>query len=872
MSTSTPSSGMKNAKLYDYLKGFETACFTGSNKSEVVKSFTELFQCEQSMLLKQASSASMSKLVSQLNRLADSFLTKYYGRMASLSNPSKVADLADKSKKDYKSLASLLSTILIGSTDPMVSMAVCPISGDRLSSSLVDICDKCPYYLSHKFCLLYDTVGEEDVQFNIVNFYISEYKYLALCLLRLTNFLLTEEGVNLNNLSRYHMLYEYILTLGKIFELMNPSGEIRQGYLDEAEILLTQPPLDVTSEAYTYYESVLDAVFQDIKEGRKRYIRDIKNAIDKNRSYTESKYDPDRDSYYSMKGTAQSVYTKCHYSLVSSCFEIDQFKDLFKEFDEYVGYMSRYPEIEELPTDGIPSIRTILINNPGKFKPRIIHIADNPIQDRCFYIHRRLKQILDDMDCDCTSNQEKGRLFLKNLTLDWFLEQDKQEKRGIYCFDFSNATDTLDQHFQHRVLEFIFGPEIANFWDIVSGLEKHIADVDGNYHSYRQTCGQPQGLGGSFDAFALAHHFIFLMDMKIAGLEDRSAKEFYRILGDDSVCSSVIPEFEDFNPGECQVDGMDIPRSELEMIHFGICENFAGFKVNYDKSESCHWNSAEAKLDFAKVTYRNGQLFTPVPFRLAMRFCKSEADRLAVAIWRMERSDPDASAFMDVILRDMSQDIVDLIKCGQIPFLEKFKDDRLYNQSWLARVRYATALSSLSSALAFVMINDKKRDSMGDQDILESAISKLFRGRKLRERMNNVHPDHKVSRVIWNNAEILELLSKLYETDDLDTTYLILACSSIGSDLLEGEFGEYLYELAQTADLLRKAKANPDVDVSTVFPDFDRRWNSQIMNLSNRTITRGIAKRPREEVSIFKDILQNLKSMEEALGFVPSVM
>lgn len=864
MTTSTPLS-----KLYGYLKGFESACFTGSSKQEVVSSFQELLTTEMSILGIDTSDASTSEMISSITRYADTFLTKYYGRMRNLQSKSeKIADMADKSKSDSKYLQVLMSSLLSGSQSPVGSFAVCTVSGDRIKS-VIDICDKCPYYLYHKFCLLYDSlVDDELVSYEFIQFRIPEYKYLGLAMVKIVNFLVSTGICDVNSLINYHMLFEYIVSISRIYELMNPSGSVRQKYLDDAEALLTQEPLDIEDPRYQYWESVLESVFDDIKEGKKRYIQDIKSALNKCERYTKSKYDPLRDSYFSMKSSAQNRFTGCRESLISSCFEIDQYEDRFREFDEYTGYISRYPKYEEgiIPAD-LPSVRTILINNPGKFKPRIIHIGDNPIQDRCFYIHNRLKKILDSMRCDCTSNQDSGRQFLKEKTLEWFLK-DTTSKPGIYCFDFSNATDTLDQHFQYRVLDFVFGPVIADFWDEVSRLDKYIIDVDGKYHKYTQLCGQPQGLGGSFDAFALAHHFIFLMDMKVCGLENQSATDFYRVLGDDSISNSIHPECDTFDPNGSQVDESGIHRSQMEMVHFDICRNFAGFKINYDKSESTHYTSSEAKLDFAKVTFRNGQLFTPVPFRLAMNYSKSDNNRLAVAIWRMERGDPKCCDFLEQVLTRLPDRVRLVMRSGQVPYLQGFSDPSLVlNESFAARIRYATALTYLTTALGFIHLSDKDRD-MSEEDIFDKALRTLFT-KKVKERIDNIDPNHKVMLVLEQNAEILQLLDEIYEFDQLDDQYLALACSTLGHEALEGAFGDHLYDLAQTSRLLRLAKDNLEEDVSTVYPDFDMRWAEKLRHFSNAFITRGIAKKPREEVFMLQNILFTLKQLDDILGVIP---
>jgi hypothetical protein len=792
--------------------------------------------------------------------------------MRTITKPEKVVDLADKAKMDSHSLSDLLSRLISGSIADINSFAICPMKGQEASDIVLDICSKCPNYLTHKFILLCDHCNDDDIEYlNTYQFKLCETKYLALAMITLTSYLTRIDNIPMNKLSAYHMLFEYILTVSKVYELMNPSGSARQKYLNDAEELLTSQPLDRSSDKYKYYRSVLYSVFDDIREGQLEYIQDMKKALDKTESFRHSKYDPQRDFYASLKGTAQRDYTGESKSLLSSCFEVDLLKDLVFQYDTDIGYISYYPPLRDgYHKDKLSIIRTILINNPGKFKPRIIHIGDNPTQDRCMYIHRRLKALLKELPEDVTSNQNDGREFLQQLTLEWFINPDPKKRIGIYCYDFSNATDTLDQGFQYDVLKFVFNQNVADFWQVVSSADKLIQDIDGNYHRYQQKCGQPQGLLGSFNAFALAHHFIFLMEMKIMGITDKSAAAFYRVLGDDSVSNSIEPESE-MSEKYAGSDELDIPRTSMEMVHFDICKNFAGFKINYDKSESTHWNSAEAKLDFAKVTYRNGQLFTPIPFRLAMNYAKDVDSRLAVAIWRKDRKDPYAVYHMENILELCDQETVDIIKSGVVPFLKEFKDESLnYNDSWLSRLRYSTAVCHLNMALSFSDVKDIER-TKSYTNIVEDSLNRLLTTRVV-VRLDKIDPNHKVMRIWESNAYIMQLLNDIYDTEDVDEKFLLLACSTMGEEFLHGKYFDSLRSLGTIRRSLLFAKNNPDFDISEIFPDFQMSTLRKLTDFSETLMTRGITKRPREEVSLLKSIKSTLEDVNDVLGDCPATL
>lgn len=872
MATSTLS------KLYGYLKGYETSCYTGAPKSEVANSIFELLADELSILFSDIDQELHKRILNRITKQVDAYLSKYYERMRKLKTSIIVKEVADKAKADSSSLSKLMSIIIQGESKPMDCLGVGIMSTNTVKS-VCDICDGCPYYLKHRFCVLYQNSveDEEDAQLDaeLFDFKLPESVHLALAMLKLANSLITDLGVDLNRLTTYYMLFNHILVCSKVFELMNPSDEARQMQIDEAKALLTCTPLDRESETYQSYLQVLYSVFEDVKEGKKPYIRAMSRALNRNKDFINSSYDPDEDAYYSLKGTGQSLFTGIHESIVSSSVEVDYYKDLFTEFDAKVGFISHYRDKGDLDItqDQVYCIRTIMINNPGKFKGRIIHIFDNPIQDRANFIQRRTKSILNSLQNDCTTNQDKGRDFLRLKTLEWATERSDDQRIGIYNFDFSNATDTLDQYFQWEVLNFIFGPEVANFWDTVSKLPKYIQNVNGEYERYDQSCGQPQGGLGSFNAFALAHHFIFLMDMKILGFEHHTAEEFYAVLGDDSTCNSIEPEIDYYDPSDLQYDIEQIPRSKIEILHMDICAQFAGFKVNYSKSESTHWDSLEAKLDFAKVTFRNGQFFSPLPFRLAMNYSRSYDAQLAVAIWRGERSEVNATKLMDLILRKINNTTVTaIVKCGLLPYLEPFVDKGIeFNNAWLARVRYCSTISHLNMMLACLTMADHKRD-WADIDTFDRALSLLFSPKQI-QLANDTDPNHKVFRVIERNEEILNLLKNIYVFEDQDDQLLALLLSPLSANFAENDdFVDQLISLSQTGKILKLASKDSSVDVSTVFPDFDSKYTSQIQRFANQFVTRGIAKKPREEVVLFRSVLREMNQLDDLLGYVYPVI
>lgn len=863
MSTSTS----VNAKLYSYLPGYEAVCFTGSDIKTVTNSIRQL--CIDEIKVQFPDQPLPMDRITKILSNVDKFFIRYYDRMRRTSS-SKVRNLADKSKEDKNTLDSMLSNLMSSDNCSLELAAYMALSQ---KGEPIDICQKCPWYCYHKFCMIYVTDCSDDAIIQRVQFNIAEYKYLAMAVLQLANLLVTYYNVSIRDLDIHYTVFTNILTCSHIYELMNPSGETREEYLTDALNLLKSPSIPYTTDEYQKYDELLTAVFKDVILGKRTYAKEMHNALFAAKYFMTKPFDPDYDYYYSMKGTGQSSYTGEHHSLQSSAFEVDIHKDdpRVKAFDSFIHYESKYKVLNEGEPRPDVCIKTIGINNPGKFKPRIIHIADNPLQDRCNWIHRRLMNMVARIPSDSTKNQDKGRAFLQQLTRDWYF-QPKADKIGIYCTDFSNATDTVDQRFTHRVLEFVFNsPEVADFWDYVSQLDKQFVHADGSREMYSQQTGQPQGLLASFLIFALCHHFLFLMDMKEMGMEDIRASSYYTVLGDDAVYNTVVPETRFYDPEEPFYDQEGIQRSELEIAHFDKCRAYAGFIINYDKSDSAHQWSDEAKLDFAKVTYRNGKLFSPIPFRLAMRYALSFDDKLAVSLWRADRDDSLANRLLDIQLSYLPEDKVDayrnLIRCGELPFLDRFYDRQERPEQYINRVRYALAVSLLNAGLSFTIIGDNFRSNLS-YDQYDKAMSTIFTA-KQQLRLDMIDIEHKVMLLLYKNAEIIQTLHEIYSQNDFDDQFLTMCLASFMGDQKE-EILWMIYDIASFQRSLGIAAANPNVDRQLLEENFPimkplRDIKKDIGIISNGFMTRGITKRPGEASYLFRRTLDLLDSLHQQL-------
>jgi hypothetical protein len=848
----------KNAKLYAYLEGYEACQYTGLPLERATKSFIDLV-IDESVIELNSDDTTIREDMRTITSLIQKFLMRYYDRMKNMpSDPRKVKLLAENSKESFKNLEDFVSSAMSLDSCPLEQIGFMNMSDNATAS---DICNKCPWYLTNKkHCLMFLHVGSDDFDYKIIKHLVPEYKYLELAIMKLVYYLYNTHHVPLSKMNYHHDIFMSILSCGQIYELMNPTGEAREEYIQKALSLLTKESIDYTSDEYNYYLNLLHEVFNDIQSSRLPYIQEIRKALNSLSTFLHSPFDEEKDYYYSMKGTGQSGYTKERYSLQSSAFEVDIHKNDQRVaiFDQYIGYKSHYSVVTD---SSITTIRTIAINNPSKFKTRMIHIADNPLQDRCNWLQHRLSVFLDRLSSDSTTRQEQGRSFLKDLTYKWYATENPLERIGIYCTDFSNATDTIDQRFTHEVLTFIFGTqEVANFWDYCSQLDKELCHADGSKELYHQKSGQPQGLLASFDIFALCHHFLFLMDMKENGLENYTAPEYYRVLGDDAIYNTIIDELEFIDHDSPLYDSEHIERSSLELSHFHKCSIFAGLIINYDKSRSAHYDSSEARLDFAKVTYRNGELFSPIPFRLAMRYSQSFDDRFAVLLWRADRGDIDkALKQLDIALLSIDDDerqlYYDIIRCGELPYLDNLSDQRNYDSDWLNLLRYAVCMSLLTVGLASVIETDRVKSNSGF-DLIDESLNTIFTPQQ-RLRINNIDPNHKLMILLEDNARVIQALHDIYEENDFDDRFMSMILSALFADEKE-ETIWLVYELTRVKDLLNRAlKPDSDVIDKLGLPSLgaSRDYANSLRKFANHFFTRGVTKRPRECTNMLRRII-----------------
>jgi len=513
--------------------------------------------------------------------------------------------------------------------------------------------------------------------------------------------------------------------------------------------ILTNPP---TREDDDEIMKCFLHVIEDIRIGKKPYVKEISDAIRSRKRYCSSPYQDD-DYYFSIKSDPAYIPNfKYKQSLIKSMVETDPLAGC--EFDRVTGYVSHYNKVAPKGYQA-PWIKTIHIPNPGKYKTRAIHLALSALQDRCCYIHNRLFSVLKMIPSDCTDSQEKGQAFTCRIS-----DPDYRESHGwssVLAFDWSNATDKMWQWFQEECLKLIFCDEVVDFWHTISTCDKVFYHKDGTRTPYKQINGQPQGLLGSFDAFAFAHHIIMLMTMSLSGLEEYVGSEFYRVLGDDSIISSI-----EFDPANIVGDN-----------YCRIC-SWANMEINRSKSTEVLNTQKVALVDFAKVTILNGEYFSPIPERLANRIGKHNQDYYAFssALWQGKHGyfKPDwIKSLVDFYYKDPVDNKLAhlLIESGTLPSFRAIGmyDPSLEDRDEVLALNLCYAIQKVKASMLMALLGDKIKENLDilDKETNEDSLSCLIPPdlESVWDKVEDI--DHKVNIAIDNNlakeATIKEIMS-----------------------------------------------------------------------------------------------------------------
>jgi hypothetical protein len=579
-------------------------------------------------------------------------------------------------------------------------------------------------------------------------------------------------------------MYLLPVSLGQLFERLNPTDDIMDEYAEDLLSVLESPSTELSQSFLDLFNQVKGDILNP--KCRKSYVQDFKKAL---RSFKIKGFNV-HDYYATLKSSTSRIMIDgkwCKFpSFVSSLFETDELRGSpeIQKFDQLIGYKSAYLSKDEQVANNLQVItdvvETKMIPNPSKYKPRGIHIGSNSLQDRCNWFHNQLQPFLFSLESDCMIRHQKGVDFLMKITSSRFRNENQN---SIFVSDFSNATDTLSQEFQCLCLGILFPNEVVEFWRYVSQLPKQFYyPGKGQWKYYIQETGQPQGLLGSFDAFSLAHHILMLMLMKCTGLESTKATDFYRILGDDSIIS--YPTIES--------------TEDLYTKHTWLCTE-CSLRKNDSKTAKSFYNVntlsyPDEILDFAKVSVSRGNFLTPLPVGLGIFYDKDPAiTNLSAILWYSYHKVTFRRWAHHVAFKCYGKNIHDflvvesILTSGQIEYLSSFKDEEVFSMidSALSGASiYSYGLSEYRSSLLGYFISDEKKQSKLMKSVsFENVWKGFFPASYMDQWSNLISKDHKFWLLLEEATDLASEIQALYELGDVRLATCIAAlCKRINAD------------------------------------------------------------------------------------------
>jgi hypothetical protein len=170
------------------------------------------------------------------------------------------------------------------------------------------------------------------------------------------------------------------------------------------------------------------------------------------------------------------------------------------------------------------SLRRLVAIPAPECKTRIIAILDWWTQTSLRVVHEWSFDILRDLRCDLTFNQDGFKTVLP--------------KTGPYfSFDLSAATDRFPMVYQEFVMKLLIGEKRSRAWASLLTLNEYTADWDRQKYTYK--AGQPMGAYSSWSVFTLCHHLVVRFSAFKAGFDPVKFSD-YVILGDDIVIANSL--------------------------------------------------------------------------------------------------------------------------------------------------------------------------------------------------------------------------------------------------------------------------------------------------------------------------------------------
>jgi len=161
---------------------------------------------------------------------------------------------------------------------------------------------------------------------------------------------------------------------------------------------------------------------------------------------------------------------------------------------------------------------TIRLKHEPGGKTRVFCVCDYFSQSALSPIHNYLMDWLRNQPQDGTNEHSKAALAVKDWT-------DGRYGKNLWSFDLTTATDRYPRFLERRVLEAVFGEEIARNWEVVIASRQFDTPNGGTVEF---ATGQPLGALSSWAAFAVTHHIHIRTAGRLCG-----RRPLYRMIGDD---------------------------------------------------------------------------------------------------------------------------------------------------------------------------------------------------------------------------------------------------------------------------------------------------------------------------------------------------
>lgn len=802
----------KNQTLHQ--KANDTSLYDGPSKSQVYNSFVELFTDLIADLDPFLSRASISLISNWILK----FLNGFWKESKACISGHEVKDLADRCKSRRDDLISVVSDFISGKA-PAFPGDYYVVSKDPVKINTLHY-----YPNSFKAIINYMEEIQEILSFTELKQKPGFYVYLHKIVFHLiSSFDITEEEYEQNK-ERVVQLLLLPVSLGQVYEHMNPTPEVMEEY---GQDLLNQLRRESTepSDRFWYLFNLVAKDIQSKKSNKNRYVHDIIDAVNSFKRSSQN-YFKDSDYYLTAKAATSNVTVNGRRekfnALYSSIVETDPIKDEqpVVEFDNLIGYQSGYLEDYEIPShisNQSHLVITQMIPNPGKYKPRGIHVGCNSIQDRCKYLHRVFADFLNQIECNCMKQHFNGVEFLKKVTTPSYR---MKNRNNVFVSDFSNATDTLNQAFQCKVIEILFNATYANFWKFISTLPKSFRHpLDNSLEDYIQMTGQPQGLLASFDAFSMAHIFLICMLMKEFHLEGRSLSETLAIVGDDSIVSYP-----------CELELNDELEYTFYQFHSWLCKEASLIKNDAKTGKSFfdhHGNFSHEVLDFAKISIQDGVFMTPAPYGLASAYMnKPGFTDLQLILWMSSKGLTYKQLAYKRLFKAYYKKPYQLmaassvLSSGEIPFLKNFEDNDLYtsiDSSIRGLSMYMFYRNQLEHTFLSSVFSENHKDILESDSFWDKSLAQIeedfysFKG-SIGELIPLLGDKHKYNIMLLKNMTLaLEMQEVLDVKEERESLSIFLGV------LINEEYYSLFDHLIRLVDKINQSLKDDDPDIWQMF-------------------------------------------------------